>query len=101
VTSLRAKFVRTTAFNRWLVALCFLLLAVSAVAQSHLHPDDSVASSNHCSLCQAAHSSTQIAVVAQLQVVFTTTGYLISAQDHDQLLDLYSAWHFSRPPPQA
>lgn len=99
--SLQAKLARTTAFKRWVVAVCLLLLAFTVAAQSHLHPDDSASALKHCSICQVAHSSAQIAVVAQLQVVFTTSGYLIAAHDHDQLLDLYSAWHFSRPPPQA
>jgi Protein of unknown function (DUF1275) len=96
------KFAGARATRRWLVAVCILLLAVSAVAQSHLHPDDSITSPKHCPICQVAHSiSIQVAVVSQLHVMFTTTGYLDFAQDHDQLLDLYAAWHFSRPPPHA
>ena len=87
--------------NRCFVVLCLLLLSFTVVAQAHLHPDDSATSLKHCSICQVAHSSAQTAVVAQLQIAFSVSGYLISSQDHDQLLDLYSAWHFSRPPPLA
>jgi hypothetical protein len=101
VISSQAKLGHTTAFKRWFVLVCLLLLSVTVVAQSHLHPDDSASALKHCSICQVAHSSAQIAVVAQLQVAFAASGYLGSAQDHDQLLDLFSAWHFSRPPPLA
>jgi hypothetical protein len=97
----QAKPAHTTAFKRWVIAVCLVLLSFTVVTQAHLHPDDSANSLKHCSICQVAHSSAQIAVVAQLHVVFTASGYLVAAQDHDQLLDLYSAWHFSRPPPQA
>jgi hypothetical protein len=97
----QAKLARATAFKRWMVAVCLVLLSFTVAAQAHLHPDDSASTLKHCSICQVAHSSAQVAVVAQLHVVFTASGYLVAAQDHDQLLDLYSAWHFSRPPPQA
>src|ERR1041385_3689979 len=97
----QAKLARTTVLKRWLILLCLLLLSLTVVAQSHLHSDDSASSLKHCSICQVAHSSAQIAIVAQLQLVFNTSGYLVSSHDPDQLLHLYSAWPFPRPPPQA
>jgi hypothetical protein len=81
--------------------LCLSLLCISTAAQSHLHPDDLAATAKHCPICQIAHSSAQVAVIAQLDAVLTTTAYLTVAQESDCQSNFDFGWHFSRPPPQA
>jgi len=101
VTSLQAKFARKAVINRWVAVACLLLLSVSVVAQSHIHPDDSATLVKHCPICQVAHSSAQVAFTTQLHVVFTTSIFLVISQDCDRQSNFYPGWHFSRPPPQA
>jgi hypothetical protein len=102
VKSLQAYFAHETPARRWTVVLCLLLLSVSVVAQSHLHPDDVASAAKHCPICQVAHSSsTQFVSVAHVDVGLTATSFVVVEFEsgHHSSFDL--GWHFSRPPPAA
>jgi hypothetical protein len=101
VKSLQAYFAHARPARRWTVVLCLLLLSISVVAQSHLHPEDGAATANHCPLCQVAHSSGQFVIVAHLNVELTTMAFLVVEFETDHQSNFDFGWHFSRPPPQA
>jgi len=101
VNLLESKSVQARPGQNWLVLLCLLLLSISAAAQAHLHPDDLAASVKGCVICHVAHSSPQIAVAVQLDVVLATTAYLIPISDSGRQSSFELGWHFSRPPPPA
>jgi len=93
------KFAHAGPARSWVILVCLLLLSVSAAAQAHLHADDLAATATQCPICHVAHSSAQIALVVELDRVFTTTDFIETAPDPDCKSNFELSWHFSRPPP--
>jgi len=91
-----------TAFQRWMTALCLLLVVVLTSAEAiHVHPDGAISrDGTRCLLCVSLHAKAPVASARPLPVQFTVTDlavtYEVQAKGIASRLEL-----FTRPPPSA
>ena len=93
---------RLTPVKRRIALICVLLIAVMIGAQAlHAHPNEFSSAAKHCTVCQIAHTSLQVATLAHVDFGLKTTAYLPVSEDPDAPRALDSLPLFCRPPPAA
>ena len=88
---------------KWLVALCLLLMLVSAVAQAvHTHPTLTDNELKDCPFCQVATASAFAVLVVFLYILrLRTTTFIVDCEDAEAIAPFDTFNLFCRPPPLA
>ena len=88
---------------KWLIALCLLLMLVSAVVQAvHSHPTLTDNELKECPFCQVATAGAIALIVVLLYTVrFRATSFTIDFEDAEAIVPIDTFDLFSRPPPLA
>jgi hypothetical protein len=96
----QSKFGRLMTVRNCLIAVCLVLIAMSAMVQVlHFHQAGAVNEARHCPICHVAGATMLALVIALLWFGLSRTAYVALSQTPH----LYSAFEsfslFSRPPP--
>jgi hypothetical protein len=96
----QSKFGRSMTVRNCLIAVCLVLIAMSAMVQVlHFHQAGAVNEARHCPICHVAGATMLALVIALLWFGLSRTAYVALSQTPH----LYSAFEsfslFSRPPP--
>lgn len=94
------KFARSLTARNCLIAVCLVLVAMSAMVQVlHFHQAGAVNDARHCPICQFAGSIVLALVIVLLGLGLHRTSYLASSNDShsNSVFELFPL--FSRPPP--
>jgi len=88
---------------KWLIALCLLLMLVSAVVQAvHSHPTLTANELKDCPFCQVATATTIAVLVVLLYAVrLQRTAFVADCEEAQAIAPFDTFNLFSRPPPTA
>ena len=100
---LQEKIARSRQSVKWLIALCLLLMLVSAVVQAvHSHPDLTDNDLKDCPFCQVATAGAIAVLVVLLYTVrLQRRAFIVDCEDAQAIAPFDTFNLFSRPPPLA
>lgn len=95
-------FANSSRTMKWLIAVCLLLILVSAFIQAvHIHPAGSTDELKDCPFCQVASAAVLAVMVVLLYFILGTTAFVTFAEEPEAKQVFRSATLYSRPPPLA